>query len=98
MVIQVLPCSHCQGTDVVRHGTTRQATVSVPDMPGSMSSDVGKKAEPRWLWHAIDHHGGTVLAYVFGWRKDEAFLELQGLLEPFGITRFYMDGWGAYDQ
>jgi insertion element IS1 protein InsB len=29
-------------------------------------SYVGKKAEPRWLWHAIDHHSGTVLAYVFG--------------------------------
>ena len=32
----------------------------------AMWSDVGKKAEPRWLWHAIDHHSGTVLAYVFG--------------------------------
>ena len=27
-----------------------------------MWSFVGKKAEPRWLWHAIDHHSGTVLA------------------------------------
>jgi insertion element IS1 protein InsB len=25
-----------------------------------MWSYVGKKAEPRWLWHAIDHHHGTV--------------------------------------
>ena len=57
---------------------------------------VGKKAEPRWLWHAIDHHRGTVLAYVFGQRKDAVFLQLQALLEPFGITRFYTDGWGAY--
>jgi transposase-like protein len=23
MIIQVLHCSHCQGTDIVRHGTTR---------------------------------------------------------------------------
>ena len=23
---------------------------------------VGKKREPRWLWHAIDHHTGKVLA------------------------------------
>ena len=23
-------------------------------------SYVGKKAEPRWLWHAIDPHSGTV--------------------------------------
>ena len=28
-----------------------------------MWSYVGKKAEPRWLWHAIDHCSGTVLAY-----------------------------------
>ena len=58
----------------------------------------GKKAEPRWLWHAIDHHSGTVLAYVFGRRKDAVFLQLQALLEPFGIRRFSTDGWGAYER
>jgi len=42
-----------------------------------MWSYVGKKTEPRWLWHAIDHQRGTVLAYVFGRRKDEVFLELK---------------------
>ena len=63
-----------------------------------MWSYVGKKAEPRWLWHAIDHHRGTVLAYVFGRRKDEVFLELKELLAPFGITRFYTDGGGAYER
>jgi insertion element IS1 protein InsB len=50
------------------------------------------------LWHAIDHHTGTVLAYVFGRRKDDVFLKLQQLLEPFGITKFYTDGWGAYER
>jgi insertion element IS1 protein InsB len=63
-----------------------------------MWSYVGKKAEPRWLWHAIDHYSGTVLAYVFGRRKDEVFVQLKALLEPFGITRFYTDGWGAYER
>jgi hypothetical protein len=33
-----------------------------------MWSYVGKKQEPRWLWHAIDHQTGKVLAYVFGRR------------------------------
>jgi insertion element IS1 protein InsB len=61
-----------------------------------MWSYVGKKAEPRWLWPAIDHYSGTVLAYVFGRRQDAVFLALQDLLQPFGITRFYTDGWGAY--
>jgi insertion element IS1 protein InsB len=63
-----------------------------------MWSYVGKKAEPRWLWHAIDHRSGTVLAYVFGQRQDEVLLQLQALLEPFGIRRFYTDGWGAYER
>src|SRR3979411_608933 len=63
-----------------------------------MWSYVGKKAEPRWLWHAIDHASGTALAYVFGRRKDDVFLARQTLLEPFGITLFYTDGWGAYER
>jgi insertion element IS1 protein InsB len=63
-----------------------------------MWSYVGKKTEPRWLWHAIDHVSGTVLAYTFGRRQDAVFLQLKELLEPFGITRFYTDGWGAYER
>jgi insertion element IS1 protein InsB len=42
------------------------------------------------------HHTGKVLAYVFGRRQDDVFLKLQQLLEPFGITKFYTGGWGAY--
>ena len=63
-----------------------------------MWSFVGKKKEPRWLWHALDHHTGQVLAYVFGRRKDEVFLQLKALLTPFGITRYYTDSWGAYER
>jgi insertion element IS1 protein InsB len=33
---------------------------------------------------------------VFGRREDQALLELKALLVPFGIRRFYTDGWGAY--
>jgi len=35
---------------------------------------------------------------VFGRREDQAFLELKTLLVPVGITRFYTDGWGAYQR
>jgi insertion element IS1 protein InsB len=63
-----------------------------------MWSYVRSKANPRWLWHAIDHRTGKVLAYVFGRRKDSVFLELKALLEPFGITRYFTDGWGAYER
>src|SRR5437867_12331095 len=56
-------------------------------------SFVGNKSNPRWLWHAIDHHTGMVLAYVFGRRKDEVFLRRKALLEPFGLSHFYTDHW-----
>lgn len=63
-----------------------------------MWSYVSKKSNPYWLWHAIDHTCGKVLAYVFGRRKDEVFLQLKALLEPFNISRFYTDDWGAYER
>jgi insertion element IS1 protein InsB len=46
----------------------------------------------------MDHRSGKVLAYVFGGRKDEVFLQLKALLEPFGITKYYTDGWGASER
>jgi len=63
-----------------------------------MWSYVGKKTNPRWLWHAIDRQSGQVLAYVFGRRKDQVFLQLKKLLEPFGIQRYCTDDWGAYGR
>ena len=51
-------------------------------------SFVGHKGNPRWLWHAIDHHTGAVLASVFGRRKDDVFVQRNALLEPFRLTRF----------
>jgi insertion element IS1 protein InsB len=54
-----------------------------------MWSFVGKKHEQQWLWHAIDHRSGRVLAYVLGHRKDAVFLKLKAPLEPFGITQYY---------
>ena len=60
-----------------------------------MWSFVGNKQAPRWLWQALDHRTGQVLAYVFGRRKDEVLLDLKALLEPVGITRYFTDGWGA---
>jgi insertion element IS1 protein InsB len=40
-------------------------------------SFVGKKKDQRWLWHALGHRSGKVLAYVFGRRKDEVFVQLK---------------------
>jgi insertion element IS1 protein InsB len=61
-------------------------------------SYVGNKANPRWLWYAVDHTTNTVLAYVFGKRQDEVFKELKALLKPLGIRRYFTDNWGAYER
>ena len=74
----------------VRHGLSSELD--------EMWSYVRSKTNPRWLWHAIDHHTGKVLAYVLGRRQDTVFLELKALLAPFGITRYFTDGWGAYER
>ncbi len=63
-----------------------------------MWSFVASKKQQRWLWHAIDHATGKVLAYVLAPHEDAAFVELKALLKPFGITRFFTDGWGAYQR
>jgi insertion element IS1 protein InsB len=63
-----------------------------------MWSFVGRKKHPRWLWGALDHQTGRILAYVFGRREDRALLHLKALLAPFGIRRYYTDGWGAYHR
>jgi insertion element IS1 protein InsB len=44
------------------------------------------------------HRSGKVLAYVFGRRQDDVFLKFKTLLEPFGITKYYTDYWGAYTR
>ena len=35
---------------------------------------------------------------MFGRRQDEVFLPLKALLEPFGITPYDTDSWGAYER
>ena len=61
-------------------------------------SFVGKKSNQRWLWLAVDHATNTVLAFVFGKRKDSVFKKLKAHLDPFGISRYYTDDWGVYER
>jgi insertion element IS1 protein InsB len=63
-----------------------------------MWSFVGSKKHPRWLWEALEHQPGRIVAYVFGRRADRGLLKLKALLAPFGIRRFSTDGWGAYQR
>ena len=83
--------------DIVRVEEPEASGVEESELE-EMWSYVGKKTNPRWLWHAIDRRTGQVLAYVFGRRKDKVFLQLKQLLEPFGIKRYCTDGWGAYGR
>lgn len=95
-VLQVLNPTHVE-VEICRSEELDQRRGLTSELD-EMWSYVRSKANPRWLWHAIDHHSGHVLAYVFGRRQDTVFLQLQALLEPFGITRYYTDGWGAYER
>jgi insertion element IS1 protein InsB len=59
-------------------------------------SVVGDKEAARWLWHALDHRTGQLMAYAVGSRADDAFVVLQALLVPSGVPHDYSDTWGAY--
>lgn len=63
-----------------------------------MWSYVSKKDTPRWLWDAIDHQTGKVLAYVFDRRKNQVFLQLKAHSKRCGISRFYTDGIRASER
>ena len=49
-----------------------------------------------WLWWAIDHDTGEVIAYCFGSREHGNLEELKKLLSPLPIVRVYSDGNQAY--
>ena len=61
-----------------------------------MWSFVGGKKHPRWLWEALDHQTGRIVAYTFDCSADRVLLKLKALLAPLDIRRFSTDGWGAY--
>jgi len=63
-----------------------------------MWSFVGYKKQQRWLWHAIDHRTGRVLAYVLATHQDQSLVKPVNLLKPFGIKHFFTDAWGAYER
>lgn len=63
-----------------------------------MWSFVKNKAKQRWLWYAIEHKTGKILAYTFGKRKDYVFLKLRKLLEPFRVEMNYTENWISYSK
>ncbi len=83
-------CLSCAGA--ARAQPKREAEID------EMWSFVGAKETARWLWHAIDHHTETVLAYVVGTRKDTEFLKLCAFLTSFGVSHYYTDKAGVYQR
>ena len=63
-----------------------------------MWSFVQNKNNQRWLWLAINHDNNEIIAYTFGRRQDKVFRKFKELLDPLGITMYYTDDWGSYNQ
>ena len=62
-----------------------------------MWSRVYCKKTPCWLWHAINHDNGDVVAYVLGSREHEVLGELLDLLDV-EIVAVYSDDNYAYHE
>jgi hypothetical protein len=59
----VLPHLHPEQVAVERwHADALEVRRGLSSELDEMGSYVRSKANPRWLWHAIDHHTGKVLA------------------------------------
>ena len=56
------------------------------------------KQTPCWLWHAINHENGEIIAFVLGERKHDMLYELYNLLCNLNldITHVYSDNNFAY--
>ena len=65
-----------------------------------MWSRVYCKKTPCWLWHAINHDNGDIVAYVFGTRKSEMLRELWTLLKglKLDIVAVFSDDNFAYHE
>ena len=76
--------------EIVPHFTADEAELD------EMWSFVQNKKNQRWLWLAIDHNTRKIIAFAFGRRKYEVFRKFKKLLKPFGIKRYYTDGYACY--
>jgi insertion element IS1 protein InsB len=54
------------------------------------------KKHQIWLWWAIDHESGDVIAFWFVAREHKHLDKLLELLQPFNLGKVYTDGTYAY--
>ena len=65
-----------------------------------MWSRVYCKKTPCWLWHAINHDTGEIIAYVFGTREHEVLQTLLKLLSGLNVeitVVFFDDNFAYHD-
>ena len=61
-----------------------------------MWSFYGDKKHQLWLWWAMDHDTGEVIAFWFGTREHNNLDKLLELLSPLTLGKVYADGNYAY--
>jgi IS1 family transposase/transposase-like protein len=61
-------------------------------------SYVQNKSNQRWLWLALNHTNHDIIAYTFGKRTDDVFLELKKSMAGIKVGQYYSDDWGAYTR
>ena len=76
---------------------------SVVLMPLTLELDeqwsfVKNKKQQRWLWLALCHKTGQIVAYCLGRRTDDAFLLLLKTLQCFNVKLYFTDDWGSYSR
>ncbi|MDR1468573.1 MAG: hypothetical protein LBT00_04705 [Spirochaetaceae bacterium] len=71
-------------------------TVTIRVEMDEMGSFYHDKKHQIWLWQAIDHETGEVIAFWFGTREHENLDKLIELLKPLNIGSVYTDGNYAY--
>ena len=54
------------------------------------------KKRQIWLWRAVDHGTGGVIAFWFGTREHKNLDKLPELLKPLNLGKVYTDGNYAY--
>jgi insertion element IS1 protein InsB len=76
--------------------TKRGKSIKIKVEMDEMWSFYHDKGQQIWLWWAIDHDTGVVIAYWFGTKEHKNLDELMKLLSPLSISRVYADGNEVY--
>jgi insertion element IS1 protein InsB len=71
-------------------------TIKISIEMDEMWSYYNDKTHQIWLWWAIDHDTGEVIAYWFGTREHKTLDKLLELLAPLKLGKVYADGNYAY--